>query len=49
MRTLMYGIGWKAYPQKHFESRFTRFYEGYWLPERFGYDTRQGAILEPDP
>lgn len=33
--------GWKPYPQKHFESRFTRFYEGYWLPERFGYDTRR--------
>ncbi|HBE42909.1 MAG TPA: LPS biosynthesis protein [Bacteroidales bacterium] len=32
---------WKAYPQKHFESRFTKFYEGYWLPERFGYDTRR--------
>lgn len=33
--------GWKPYPQKHFESRFTKFYEGYWLPERFGYDTRR--------
>lgn len=33
--------GWKVYPQKHFESRFTRFYEGYWLPERFGFDTRR--------
>lgn len=33
--------GWKAYPQKHFESRFTKFYEGYWLPTRFGYDTRR--------
>ncbi len=32
---------WKVYPQKHFESRFTRFYEGYWLPERFGFDTRR--------
>jgi N-acetyl sugar amidotransferase len=32
---------WKPYPQKHFESRFTKFYEGYWLPERFGYDTRR--------
>ncbi|MBK7710179.1 MAG: hypothetical protein IPJ37_03855 [Bacteroidales bacterium] len=28
-------------PQKHFESRFTKFYEGYWLRERFGYDTRR--------
>ena len=33
--------GWKPYPQKHFESRFTKFYEGYWLPERFGFDTRR--------
>ena len=33
--------GWKPYPQKHFESRFTRFYESYWLPERFGFDPRR--------
>jgi len=33
--------GWKSYPQKHFESRFTRFYEGFWLPKRFGFDTRR--------
>ncbi|MBT5268557.1 MAG: N-acetyl sugar amidotransferase [Candidatus Marinimicrobia bacterium] len=33
-------FGWQPYPQKHFESRFTKFYEGYWLPKRFGYDTR---------
>ena len=33
--------GWRAYGQKHFESRFTRFYEGYWLPVKFGYDTRR--------
>lgn len=40
-KTLSEQYGWKPYPQKHFESRFTRFYEGYWLPERFGYDTRR--------
>ena len=33
--------GWKPYSQKHFESRFTKFYEGYWLPVRFGFDTRR--------
>lgn len=33
--------GWKPYPQKHFESRFTRFFEGYWLPKRFGFDMRR--------
>lgn len=32
---------WQPYPQKHFESRFTKFYEGYWLPKKFGYDTRK--------
>jgi len=32
--------GWVPYSQKHFESRFTRFFESYWLPERFGYDPR---------
>ena len=33
--------GWKPYPQKHFESRFTSFYEGFWLYKRFGYDVRR--------
>lgn len=32
---------WQKYPRKHFESRFTRFYEGYWLPVKFGFDTRR--------
>ena len=33
--------GWMPYPQKHFESRFTTFYESYWLPKKFGYDVRR--------
>jgi N-acetyl sugar amidotransferase len=41
IKTLSDLYGWRAYPQKHFESRFTRFYEGYWLPTRFGFDTRR--------
>lgn len=41
VRTLSEKYGWRPYPQKHFESRFTKFYEGYWLPTRFGYDTRR--------
>lgn len=41
VKTLQEAYGWNAYPQKHFESRFTKFYEGYWLPTRFGYDTRR--------
>lgn len=38
---LMDRFGWQPYPQKHFESRFTKFYESFWLPERFGYDVRK--------
>ena len=38
---LMDRFGWQPYPQKHFESRFTKFYESYWLPKRFGYDVRR--------
>lgn len=40
-KLLTENFGWQDYPQKHFESRFTKFYEGYWLPERFGFDTRR--------
>jgi len=38
---LVDNYGYERYPQKHFESRFTRFYESYWLPEKFGFDTRR--------
>ena len=41
VRVLEREYGWKPYPQKHFESRFTKFYESYWLPERFGFDPRR--------
>ena len=38
MKELSDRFGWQTYPYKHYESRFTRFYEGYWLPMKFGYD-----------
>lgn len=41
MKELEREYGWVPYPQKHFESRFTRFYEGYWLPQKFSFDTRK--------
>lgn len=41
MTLLIDKFGWQPYPQKHFESRFTKFVEGYWWPTRFGYDTRR--------
>ena len=34
-------FGYQRYAQKHFESRFTKFYESYWLPKKFGCDTRK--------
>lgn len=40
-KVLLEKYGWIPYPQKHFESRFTKFFEGYWLPTRFGFDTRK--------
>jgi N-acetyl sugar amidotransferase len=41
MQELADKFGWQKYPHKHYESRFTRFYEGYWLPRKFGYDKRR--------
>lgn len=32
--------GWRYYGAKHFESRWTRFFQAYWLPTFFGYDKR---------
>jgi len=32
---------YKPYPYKHYESVFTRFYQGYILPRKFGYDKRR--------
>ncbi len=31
----------ESFENKHTESSFTKFYEGYWLPKRFGFDTRR--------
>lgn len=41
MQELVDKFGWQRYAHKHYESRFTRFYEGYWLPTKFGYDKRR--------
>jgi len=34
-------FGWKKFVHKHHESRFTRFYEDYWMPKKFGYEKRR--------
>ncbi len=41
MQELVDKFGWQKYAHKHYESRFTRFCEGYWLPIKFGYDKRR--------
>jgi N-acetyl sugar amidotransferase len=33
--------GWQKFKHKHHESRFTRFYEDFWLPRKFGFDKRK--------
>lgn len=45
-------FGWQKYENKHYENVFTRFYEGYYLPQKFGYDKRKcylsNSILTSD-
>jgi len=36
--------GWTKYENKHYENVFTRFFEGYYLPHKFGYDTRRNVL-----
>lgn len=41
IETLNKKFGWEPYANKHYESVFTRFYEGYWLIKKFGFDKRR--------
>lgn len=41
INTLTKELGWKYYGGKHYESIYTRFYQGYILPRKFGYDKRR--------
>jgi len=41
MSVLESDFAYKPYPYKHYESVFTRFYQGYILPEKFGIDKRK--------
>jgi N-acetyl sugar amidotransferase len=34
-------VGYKPYQHKHGESRFTRFFQEYYLPRKFGFDKRK--------
>jgi len=37
-------LDWKDYGGKHYESIFTRFYQGYILPNKFGIDKRKAHL-----
>lgn len=41
MESLQKNFGYKPYPYKHYESVFTRFYQGFILPEKFKVDKRR--------
>jgi N-acetyl sugar amidotransferase len=34
-------IGWRSYARKHGESLFTKFFQNYYLPTKFGFDKRR--------
>jgi len=34
-------IGWRSYGRKHGESLFTKFFQNYYLPTKFGFDKRR--------
>lgn len=36
--------GWRYYGGKHYESRWTRFFQAHYLPAKFGYDKRKAHL-----
>ena len=44
METIQKELGWVYYGGKHYESIFTRFYQGYILPNKFGIDKRKAHL-----
>lgn len=35
---------WQPYKMKHYESRFTKFFESFWTPKKHGYDKRRAYL-----
>jgi hypothetical protein len=46
MRVLQDELGWVYYGGKHYESVYTRFWQGYVLPRKFGIDKRYGHLSD---
>jgi N-acetyl sugar amidotransferase len=40
-KLLIEKYSWEPFQHKHHESRFTRFYEDFWLPRKFGFEKRR--------
>ncbi|WP_345970033.1 N-acetyl sugar amidotransferase [Sulfurimonas sp. HSL1-6] len=43
-RIIVEKLDWRDYGDKHHESIFTKFFQSYWLPEKFGYDKRRAHL-----
>lgn len=41
---LMNEFGWRDYGGKHYESKFTQFFQAHYLPEKFGFDKRRAHL-----
>jgi len=37
-------LGWRDYGGKHYESIFTKFFQAYYLPKKFGFDKRRAHL-----
>jgi len=37
-------VGFREYGDKHYESQFTKFFQGYYLPKKFGFDKRRAHL-----
>lgn len=46
MALLKNKLGWVYYGGKHYESVYTRFYQGYYLPKKFNIDKRKGHLSD---
>ena len=44
IKTLQREFDWKSYSGKHYESQWTKFFQGYYLPYKFGYDKRKAHL-----
>jgi N-acetyl sugar amidotransferase len=44
IKTLERELGWRYYGGKHFESRLTKFFQGWYLPVKWGYDKRMAHL-----